>query len=144
MTHILNVTEDVSNSFEGSSHLTYMRCPIKDQPEAATDMAARFDECVDFINSARETNGRVLVHCRAGVSRSATVVVGYLMAQACSGLPACDLKTALRHVNSKQFVQPNSGFITFLIDLERRLYGTTTCSAADFGLGPDSDVLARG
>ena len=88
MTHILNVTEDVSNSFEGSSHLTYMRCPIKDQPEAATDMAARFDECVDFINSARETNGRVLVHCRAGVSRSATVAVGYLMSQACSGLPA--------------------------------------------------------
>ena len=29
--------------------------------------------------------------------------------QACSGLPACDLKTAFHHVGSKQFVQPNSG-----------------------------------
>ena len=57
VTHILNATEDVSNFFEGSSHLKYMRCPIKDRSEAASDIATHFDACVDFINSARESNG---------------------------------------------------------------------------------------
>ena len=122
VTHILNATEDVSNFFEGSSHLKYMRCPIKDRSEAASDIATHFDACVDFINDARASNGarrpslpppsplptptpsptqpqpqphpphpptprmagRALVHCRAGVSRSATVVIGYLMTQASS------------------------------------------------------------
>ena len=57
VTHILNATEDVSNFFEGTSHLKYMRCPIKDRSEAASDIATHFDACVDFINSARESNG---------------------------------------------------------------------------------------
>ena len=50
VTHILNATEDVSNFFEGNSHLKYMRCPIKDRSEAAADIALHFDACVDFIN----------------------------------------------------------------------------------------------
>ena len=57
VTHILNATEDVSNFFEGSSHLKYMRCPIKDRSEAASDIATHFDACVDFINDARASNG---------------------------------------------------------------------------------------
>lgn len=137
VTHILNATEDVSNFFEGSSHLKYMRCPIKDRSEAAADIALHFDACVDFINSARECNGRALVHCRAGVSRSATVVIGYLMTEC-----KWDLKTALHHVDTKRFVQPNSGFINFLIGLERRLFGSTSCSAADFGYAADSGDLS--
>ena len=157
-----------------------MRCPIKDRSEAAADIAMHFDACVDFINSARACNGRALVHCRAGVSRSATVVIGYLMTQC-----KWDLKTALHHVDTKRFVQPNSGatpltmlrpsprhtpslptahpphgtahpphgtasprhtacagFINFLIGLERRLFGSTSCSAADFGYAADSGDLS--
>ena len=57
VTHILNATEDVSNFFEGTSHLKYMRCPIKDRSEAASDIATHFDACVDFINDARASNG---------------------------------------------------------------------------------------
>ena len=40
-----------------STHAYLLCCPFKDHPEAAADMAARFDECVDFINSARDANG---------------------------------------------------------------------------------------
>ena len=34
------------------------------------------------------------------------------------------------------------GFINFLIGLERRLFGSTSCSAADFGYAADSGDLS--
>jgi len=132
ITHILNATEDVSNFFEGTSHFCYMRCPIKDRSDAAGAIAGYFPQCVEFLNACRAGGGRVLVHCRAGVSRSATLVIGYLMQ-----LNGWDLKTALHFVDTRRFVQPNSGFIEFLIGLERSLFGTCSVTAADFGYAPD-------
>jgi protein-tyrosine phosphatase len=38
-----------------------------------------FDEAVEWIDSKRKDGHNVLVHCHAGVSRSATIVVAYLM-----------------------------------------------------------------
>ena len=52
-----------------------------------------------------------------------------------------DLKTSLHHVDTKRFVQPNSGFINFLIGLERSLFGTNSCTAVDFGYAADSGEL---
>jgi predicted protein tyrosine phosphatase len=128
ITHIVNATEDVSNFFENCGHLQYLRCAIKDRSEAASEIAQHFPKCVEFINGCRASGGRTLVHCRAGVSRSATVVIGYLMVHC-----HWDLKTALRHVDERRFVQPNSGFIDWLIELEHNLFGSTSCTAADFG-----------
>ena len=38
-----------------------------------------FQEALDFINQGEETGGKFLVHCFEGRSRSATVVLAYLM-----------------------------------------------------------------
>ena len=38
-----------------------------------------FSQIVPWIDEARKNGGRVLVHCEAGMSRSATVVIGYLL-----------------------------------------------------------------
>ena len=38
-----------------------------------------FDEAYEFIEHMRENNKNVLVHCHAGISRSATLVCAYLM-----------------------------------------------------------------
>lgn len=127
ITHIINATEDISNFFSGSSSLHYHRCPIKDRSDAAPDMEALFPECVRFLDSCAARSGRALVHCRAGVSRSATIVIGYLMQT-----QRWDLRTALHYVDTRRFVQPNSGFIQFLLGLERRLYGDASSSVADF------------
>jgi len=132
ITHVLNATEDVSNFFEDSPSLQYMRCSIKDSADAATAMADSFPACVAFLDSCRNCGGRVLVHCRAGVSRSATIVIGYLMQY-----HRWDLRTALRFVDQRRFVQPNSGFIDFLLRLEASLLGrAATVTSADFGYAP--------
>ena len=43
------------------------------------NISKHFNDCIQFIRTALEMGGRVLVHCFAGVSRSATCGIAYLM-----------------------------------------------------------------
>jgi protein-tyrosine phosphatase len=38
-----------------------------------------FKECIEFINKAVRRKENILIHCRAGMSRSASIVISYLM-----------------------------------------------------------------
>jgi len=72
----------------------------------------------DFIEAALRNNGKVLVHCREGISRSATLVIAYLMMK--KGMTA---KEAVRLVRNKRQIYPNDGFLGQLCDLDLRLRG---------------------
>lgn len=65
-----------------------------------------FNTTFHFIDdNLRHTN--VLVHCMAGVSRSATIVIAYLMKK-----HRLTVKEARSIVESKRpFINPNSGFV---------------------------------
>lgn len=64
-------------------------------------------EAIKFIESSRSSMGRVLVHCNAGVSRSVSVVIGYLMLH-----QGMSFSSSYALVKSKrECIQPNVGFI---------------------------------
>ena len=39
----------------------------------------RFREVCNWIDAARQQGGKILIHCRVGVSRSATITIAYAM-----------------------------------------------------------------
>jgi atypical dual specificity phosphatase len=99
-----------------------MRIPIKDTRES--NLIDSFDMVADKIEEIRQSDGKSLVHCVAGVSRSVSLILAYLMKY-------CDmtLKQAFHHVRTvRQQVRPNLGFFKQLIEYERKLYGTTSVS----------------
>jgi hypothetical protein len=65
------------------------------------------DACVEFIDAALARNTGILVYCTAGMSRSATVVISYVMKSR-----LCTVDDALAIVKrSRRWVKPNPGFM---------------------------------
>lgn len=88
---------------------------IMDLPD--TDITGYFDDCFAFIDSALDTGGRILVHCMAGVSRAASIVIGYLMKA-----NDMDFQMAFNHVKAKRpSIRPNDGFMHQLQNYECQL-----------------------
>ncbi|KAG7401150.1 Serine/threonine/tyrosine-interacting-like protein 1 [Phytophthora boehmeriae] len=116
ITHVVNASLDVGNIYE-SDGVKYLNVTIKDRPEA--DISAYFDSAYRFIEAAkRAQHGRVLVHCTQGISRSATLVIMYLMrSNNWSLVTAVNFAMASRGV-----VYPNQGFVKSLMLEEFRLY----------------------
>ncbi|GAA5866831.1 hypothetical protein JCM3774_001815 [Rhodotorula dairenensis] len=77
------------------------------------------DEALEFIRTAREQGGKVLVHCKVGVSRSASIVIAYLMREMGLDLASSYLLTRSRRLNI--LVQPNLPFIAALHAFEAEL-----------------------
>uniref|UniRef100_A0AAR2LXJ3 Dual specificity phosphatase 19a n=1 Tax=Pygocentrus nattereri TaxID=42514 RepID=A0AAR2LXJ3_PYGNA len=77
VTHILNVAYGVENAFQ--ELFVYKTLSILDQPD--TDIISYLQECSQFIDKAKAEKGVVLVHCNAGVSRSVSIITGYLMSR---------------------------------------------------------------
>eukprot|EP01112_Ceratiomyxa_fruticulosa_P003162 TRINITY_DN1353_c0_g3_i2.p1 TRINITY_DN1353_c0_g3~~TRINITY_DN1353_c0_g3_i2.p1 ORF type:complete len:135 (-),score=21.78 TRINITY_DN1353_c0_g3_i2:110-514(-) len=81
------------------------------------DISAHFQHCFDFINKAKLSKERVLVHCQAGVSRSSTIVCAYLMFS-----EGWTVEETLKFVRSKRpIIEPNQGFLLRLLLLEEKI-----------------------
>ncbi|KAF4596057.1 tyrosine/serine/threonine protein phosphatase pps1 [Pleurotus pulmonarius] len=73
----------------------------------------------EWIDRARAEGGRVLVHCRVGVSRSATVVIAYVMKHL--HLPLVDAYLIVRSRRLSVLIQPNMRLLYNLCGWEIKL-----------------------
>lgn len=113
ITHVINAATGVPNFHEG--RLKYLKVHILDLP--STDILKVFPDCNKFIRGALKDGGKVLVHCNAGVSRSTSIVVAYLMRY-----ENMTVRAAMEHVRAiRSCVRPNDGFVRQLFDYESAL-----------------------
>lgn len=104
--HILNVTREIDNFFPGC--FDYFNVRVYDDDK--TNLLRHWDDTYKYISHAKEKRSKVLVHCKMGISRSASVVIAYAMKAY-----NWDFETALHHVKDKRScIKPNRNFMTQL------------------------------
>lgn len=89
------------------------------------------------IESIRKSGGKVLIHCRAGISRSATVCIAYLMYA--GRLPLDEAHDYLKHC--RPLISPNLNFMRQLAEFEACLSAGAKDRSSKTGLLPASDSL---
>jgi predicted protein tyrosine phosphatase len=121
ISHIINVSDTLENYFEneldfqGGARFKYLKISIPDSPKIIiTDY---FPTAFKFIEDAITNEGKVLVHCFAGKSRSASIVIGYLM----KTLKMKCNDTMKLIATSRPCIEPNIGFLTQLLQYETTL-----------------------
>lgn len=104
--------------------------PLLDTPNS--DMYPFMELVADLIHEVVTRNEVVLVHCVAGVSRSVTLCLAYLVKW--QKMTLCE---AYHHMKLRRpQIRPNTGFFKQLIKFEERLFGEASvkmvyCEAID-------------
>jgi len=121
--NILNMAVEIEDKFPVEFH--YKKIPLEDDENQ--DIRSHFEETSEWIERARVKGELVIVHCAAGVSRSATIVLAYLMSK-----ERMKLKDAFAFVKKKRpVISPNSGFLFQLWKYEEELFGENSISVRE-------------
>lgn len=125
VTHVLNVAQQLPNYHEGS--FIYLKIPILDAPDV--ELLPHVKIVSTFISHVENVNGRVLVHCIAGVSRSVSLILMYMI----SAHKIC-LLNAYNHIKSlRGFIHPNDGFKAQLAKFEVAELGYSSVTSKTAG-----------
>eukprot|EP00927_Polykrikos_kofoidii_P037728 TRINITY_DN31945_c0_g1_i1.p2 TRINITY_DN31945_c0_g1~~TRINITY_DN31945_c0_g1_i1.p2 ORF type:complete len:235 (-),score=32.06 TRINITY_DN31945_c0_g1_i1:214-840(-) len=120
--HVMTVLHEAVDLPEG---ITCCHVPIKDNNQE--HMAPFFPAATEQIGVWLAERNNVLVHCSSGISRSATIVLAFLVAQA-----GQSLLEAYTHVHSQRpCIQPGTRFLADLQELE---LATVGCSEPTMSL----------
>ncbi|XP_043915004.1 dual specificity protein phosphatase 8 isoform X2 [Protopterus annectens] len=114
ITYVLNASNNCPKpDFISESH--FMRIPVNDN--YCEKLLPWLDKSTEFIDKAKLSNGRVIVHCLAGISRSATIAIAYVMKT--MGMSSDD---AYRFIKDRRpSISPNFNFLGQLLEYEKSL-----------------------
>ncbi|NWI16617.1 DUS5 phosphatase, partial [Crypturellus soui] len=117
ITALLNVSRRSSKPF--TDQYCYKWIPVEDSH--AADISSHFQEAIDFIDCVRRAGGKILVHCEAGISRSPTICMAYLMKT-----KRLRLEEAFDYVKQRRsLVSPNFSFMGQLLQYESEILSST-------------------
>ncbi|XP_011660425.1 dual specificity protein phosphatase 3 [Strongylocentrotus purpuratus] len=123
ITHVLNCAHgrkffhvDTDQKFYDELKIKFLGLGVSDFPQS--NIKQHFDTAFKFMDEAlQHENGKVLVHCVQGYSRSATIAIAYLMVS--RNMTAQQAATTVRE---KREIGPNKGFLQQLCDLNEELH----------------------
>uniref|UniRef100_A0AC35U7C9 Protein-tyrosine-phosphatase n=1 Tax=Rhabditophanes sp. KR3021 TaxID=114890 RepID=A0AC35U7C9_9BILA len=115
--YIINVTKDLRNVFEREPDFHYYNIPVDDTH--SQNLKTEFYQAFQFINQAQAEGYNVLVHCLAGISRSVTICLAYIMYSRHMYLE--DAFDLLFKQNGA--IAPNFHFMGQLTEFEKELFG---------------------
>ena len=108
ITHIVTAGRDMQPMYP--KKFNYRVLKLRDYEDE--NITKYFDSSIEFIENALNSDGKVLVHCLAGVSRSSAIVWAYLIKT-----KQWEFEKALEYVQSKRRVaNPNEGYQLQLVD----------------------------
>ncbi|XP_061766287.1 dual specificity protein phosphatase 13A-like isoform X1 [Nerophis ophidion] len=119
ITHILNAAHSKQGSIGDQSFYgnACVYCGVPGEDSDHFDLSQYFKSAADFIHKGLKCDhGKVLVHCIMGMSRSATLVLAYLMIR-----QRLSLQDAVKHVVQKRAIYPNRNFLMLLHKLGEEL-----------------------
>ncbi|KAL4482182.1 hypothetical protein ABPG72_014995 [Tetrahymena utriculariae] len=104
ITHVINCSpQNCINNFENK--IQYLNVEILDEWEA--NLIENIDAIFKFIQKSQRQNGRILIHCYRGISRSPSVAIAYIIKNL-----NINENQALKYCKSRyQQAEPNASFM---------------------------------
>ncbi|KAM9360427.1 dual specificity protein phosphatase 18-like [Symphorus nematophorus] len=136
ITCIINVTE-TGSSCPPPPGVECIHIPVSDS--ALTPLCDHFGEVADKIELTAARGGRTLVHCNAGVSRSAALCIAYLMKH--RGVTLLEAHRWLK--TCRPMARPNTGFWKQLVRYEMELRGSNSVRMVSSSMGEIPDIYAQ-
>ena len=110
VTHILNVTREIDNFFPA----VFKYLNIREWDVEETDLLQYWDHTYRFIRDCVRSGGVCLVHCKMGISRSASTVMSFAMKHF-----SWSLEQAMTHTKERRkIINPNPAFRQQLVTYE--------------------------
>ncbi len=111
--------------FYKNNNIDFMYIRLYDDPNS--DISKYFDITYNFIDSHIKQKKNVLVHCMAGISRSTTIVLNYILKKKYElnhiKNPYIIVDDIINYVRTKRYIiNPNSGFIKQLMIQSKKYY----------------------
>ncbi len=114
--YIFNITKEFRNYYDDTNEFIYMKCCVCDDNN---DNISRYfkDVYEKIIECKKNNDGNILVHCMFGRSRSASIILYYLIRNSYENGESCNLNEALDYLLEKRpVINPTHRFIKDIVE----------------------------